>query len=383
MKKTHFPFVLALLFAVSLFAQQSTDQICVPISFDKHNFTLTKRIDKKLQTAYFIEEAIPLKFHIVRNGTAVFDDTTHVADLLTLMNNTFIDANIQFEKCEGINFIENSVIADGYDPTTVKNQLHDIHGKPNVINIYVANSTVSFGGFSYAGPSGDTGHFIQDNAIVMSGSQYVDYDTFLLAHELGHYFGLYHPSETTNGLELVDGSNCEVSGDFCCDTPAARPGMCCRFNCDFVASPEVTYDSQGDSINPDIKNIMSTMAFTLDCREYFTPDQYDRMAYYHENYLLNMSCSANVSVDELSVSNVQFELVLDKTSRQVQLILNQPKSNWSLQMYDITGALVYEQSKINNQQHTIDINRIKAGVYVFVFEYDDEYQQIKLLIEGV
>ena len=382
MKKYYSLFILGFYLCAKLIAQDVyNSSLCTPSILGNENLKISKRIVDRKSSAELVDEFIPLKFHIVRNGPVAFDDTTHVADLLLLMNETFLDANIQFEKCGGINFIENSQMSDGFDPTTIKNQLHDTHGQANVINVYIANTTVSFGGFSFAGPLNDSEHFIQDNAVVMNGTQYLDYDTFLLAHELGHYFGLYHPSVTTYGFELVDGSNCEVAGDFCCDTPAARAGMCCRVNCDFVASPEVIYDSQGDSINPDIKNIMSVMAFTLSCREYFTPDQYERMAYYHENFLQGMSCSGGLGIDDLQQSTFDVIVLQDANSQSLSFELKDfDGAFWNLQLYDITGMLVYEENHIEQASHQLTSNRLERGVYIFVFELDGVVKQMKYML---
>jgi len=38
-----------------------------------------------------------------------------------------------------------------------------------------------------------------------------------LAHEVGHYLGLYHPFE--KGCAGTDTSNCSTEGDLCCDVP--------------------------------------------------------------------------------------------------------------------------------------------------------------------
>ena len=56
-----------------------------------------------------------------------------------------------------------------------------------------------------------------------------------LAEQMGHFFNLYHMHETAFGTEYVDRSNCQTSGDRCCDTPA-DPGLTglvtsdCRYN---------------------------------------------------------------------------------------------------------------------------------------------------------
>jgi hypothetical protein len=375
--------LFALLSIVLLASAQESEQ-CFPDYSKLQEAHQSKKIVHSNASLNALENEVPLKFHIVRNGAATFDDTTHVADLITLANDVFEEINVQFAKCGGINFIDNSPMAEGYDPTTVKNQLHDTHGVPNVINVYVTNTLYLYGGYSFAGPLNDTEHFIQDNAIVMSGTQYVDYDTVLLLHELGHYFGLFHPSVITFGLELVDGSNCEIAGDFCCDTPAARGGMCCNSNCEFVASPEVIYDSQGDPINPDIKNIMSDMAFALVCREYFTTDQYERMAYYYENFLSDMSCgNTGMATAEHSVAATAVKLFHDAASDELHIELTSDES-CRLQLYDITGALVCEKNLQDSDVYYVDTKTLKSGIYMVSIDFSQEDKlsfQTKVLLD--
>ena len=77
-----------------------------------------------------------------------------------------------------------------------------------------------------------------------------------LAHELGHVLGLYHTFDTSNGAELVDGSNCSTAGDLICDTPAAPqlnlPGLLAP-GCIYVGT--VT-DANGDPYTPQANNLM-------------------------------------------------------------------------------------------------------------------------------
>ncbi len=108
-----------------------------------------------------------------------------------------------------------------------------------------------------------------------------------VAHHLGHTFGLrntYDPST----IELVDGSNCETTGDLLCDTPAdpfgqelspfeeeqAEAGMLqvayINGACEFIYQPK---DPNGDWYQPDVGNIMSSYP----CKCGFTQDQFRLM----------------------------------------------------------------------------------------------------------
>ena len=76
---------------------------------------------------------------------------------------------------------------------------------------------------------------------------------------MGHYFGLYHTFETDFGLELEDGSNCDVTGDLVCDTPAdpyIHPDTMSKYvdGCTFIFMGK---DANGAFYNPHTTNIMS------------------------------------------------------------------------------------------------------------------------------
>jgi hypothetical protein len=101
-----------------------------------------------------------------------------------------------------------------------------------------------------------------------------------IPHEMGHYFGLFHTFEG-NGVELVDGSNCDTQGDLVCDTPAdpyqegaplelyVDENLGCRF---IFTQP----DANGQQYMPHVGNIMSYYPGACHCG--FTYGQYIRMA---------------------------------------------------------------------------------------------------------
>jgi hypothetical protein len=90
---------------------------------------------------------------------------------------------------------------------------------PNVINIYfintILNDDVTLCGYaSFPWNEKEQEYVVIKNSCAMNGST--------LAHEVGHYLGLWHTHTTTNGPELVNGANCKIAGDELCDTPAER-----------------------------------------------------------------------------------------------------------------------------------------------------------------
>lgn len=98
----------------------------------------------------------------------------------------------------------------------------------------------------------------------------------VIAHEIGHYFGLLHTFES--GDELVDGSNCAVAGDYICDTPADpyQEGVDTVYvdgNCVFIYEGK---DVNGDFYSPMVSNVMSYYPSQCRCGT-FTNEQFLRM----------------------------------------------------------------------------------------------------------
>jgi ELWxxDGT repeat protein len=96
----------------------------------------------------------------------------------------------------------------------------------------------------------------------------------ILGHELGHVLGLGHTHGFNTGTtnELVDGSNCDVTGDNICDTPA-DPGLYNNVNssCQYTGGLK---DANGDAYQPATDNLMS---YSKDkCMNHLTNEQLDR-----------------------------------------------------------------------------------------------------------
>jgi hypothetical protein len=91
-------------------------------------------------------------------------------------------------------------------------------------------------------------------------------DNGILAHEMGHYFDLFHTHERAFGIECPDGSNCETAGDLVCDTPAdGNHWQYC------VSVSEI--DCNG-SVQEYAANAGNIMSYADDnCYNHFTPEQ--------------------------------------------------------------------------------------------------------------
>jgi hypothetical protein len=99
-----------------------------------------------------------------------------------------------------------------------------------------------------------------------------------LSHLLGSFFGLFPTHETlANGIELVDGSNCEIAGDLICDTPADElGGSNGRIgNCQIIMDDQKQQVETSLTYEVPLCNLMST--YTSSCDMQFTREQFNRM----------------------------------------------------------------------------------------------------------
>lgn len=213
----------------------------------------------------------------------VLTDTMNTTDPLTRgqveaaiasTNNLFSDICVDFTLCDYVelpNHRQDTLVRGIRDE-----EIAALYRKKNVINLYfstfIIDPTVEAGPCGYA-PLGDTVIPPDTNT---RDAIFLQKDCFgwqVLAHELGHYFGLYHTFETDAfGVELADGSNCETAGDLLCDTQAdpdgSNDGDCHLF-------PQTRQPETGLVYEPPVCNIMSY--YSPDCTVEFTRGQYNRM----------------------------------------------------------------------------------------------------------
>lgn len=116
----------------------------------------------------------------------------------------------------------------------------------------ISNSRISCsrtGGFSYI-LSGRT------NNLVLSKFDLLD--SKVVAHEFGHFFGLYHTfEESLFGKDTFSPGECSVKGDLICDT-APDPGSIFEVYINYTSCEMIGLtDSNGNEYSPLIQNYMS------------------------------------------------------------------------------------------------------------------------------
>ena len=228
---------------------------------------------------------IPIKAHIVRlsNGSGGLS-TFELDQAISAMNSIYVDAGLEFLLCDGINYINNDDFFD-YE-TSQESDLTSTNNVNGVINIYFTNSIVTSSGGGLCGyayfPGGP-------ETILMANSCATNDST--LSHEMGHFFALPHTHGNSNVVgsseELVDGSNCETTGDFICDTNADPQlgNSNVNTNCQYTGDSQ---DANGAFYRPNPLNIMSYSR--KECRTLFTPEQYARIYAIYQTSRNNLAC---------------------------------------------------------------------------------------------
>lgn len=253
-------------------------------------FTENFMKQRKEGTASLSPVVVPIVIHIVRrdDGTGGINVATIRSEIINFVNTRYASINVSFAECGEVDYINSTAYynlsgdAEG-DAMSVANNV------ANVLNIYFVND-----------PDGACGWarftaLLPSDYIVIANS--CADNTSTVAHEIGHYFDLYHTHETTFGAECVNGSNCTTAGDLLCDTPA-DPNL----TGNVTASPGCSYTGtavdgcSSSAYTPSTHNIMSYSQ--KECRDVFTAQQNAKILFTIANArnYLNYSCCVSPTI---------------------------------------------------------------------------------------
>ncbi|WP_400078991.1 T9SS type A sorting domain-containing protein [Winogradskyella sp. R77965] len=290
--------------------------------------------------------SIPIKAHIIRqsNGDGGLP-LTDLEDAITELNSVFEVVGLSFFLCEGINYIDSDAF---YDFQSVEeNSLTNANSLNGVLNIYFTGSASSNGtpvcGYAYFPGGPET--IMMVNSCTGSG-----FGT--LPHEMGHFLALSHTHGNSNvdgsSQELVNGSNCESTGDFICDTPADPllqgkvSGACIYFGND--------QDVNGDFYVPDPLNIMSYSR--NQCLTVFSPQQIARMKAIYQISRTNLICpSFSPDFD----ANVTLSCDLSQTINFTDNSIGAISWAWDVDGDDITDYITQNITHTYNETGSYDV----------------------------
>ena len=264
-------------------------------------FTPSTSNNLNLNSSYLMKrsnnnsDCLKIYFHVIRKSNGTGGQTNEsVNEAFNILNQDFNPHNIFFNWDNQIDYIN-----DDYYYRSPTPAIFSVNNHQDGIDIYLFDDSLRAGG--RANGVGESSEFW------VSGSYWKPPNNSLtkshvISHEMGHVLYLWHTHHGTYNEggndnpcpELVNGSNSANCGDYVTDTPA-DPHLEFDVNqstCEWNSSAK---DANGDSYNPDEKNVMSYT--DINCMEYFTSKQGERMrnAIATLAYLKNVvvSCETN------------------------------------------------------------------------------------------
>lgn len=294
---------------------------------------------------------IPVKFFIVRSDSGTGGaDIVDLVNELDLVNDYYKFADIEFYQCGPEEYIDDSYFLNlSY---ASEDTLEDTYNEANVINIYFAPTVRNGSGNTICGFANFP--WSSDDLIVMDNSCATNSST--LAHEIGHYFGVYHTHSSVGGNELVARTNCSTTGDQLCDTPA-DPSL--SGNVDFLCAYTGTgTDANGDTYTPSTSNIMSYSRKS--CRTNFTAEQGARMNFYLNGSRSYLACPQFASVNEKELDLLK---IFPNPTKNI-LSVNSKIPLSKVQIIDLSGKTIISNTLNNELVYSISLNGIKNGSYI-------------------
>lgn len=241
----------------------------IALTTRSNQFVETEAVD--IESTYYF----PIRICIIDNNLMDIEEMKIKArKAIVELNNSYVQAGMQFgidtvEILESQIYLED-LYADGYK---LYNQFSSQHDRSDLISLFIFDHGKEFceisdtriscgriGGFSYI-------YSQLTNNVVMSNFDLSD--PKIVAHEFGHFFGLYHPFEEAQfGKDNFDKDQCHLLGDRICDTPP-DPGA--------VFEVYVNYST------------CEMIGLKSDSGEYYMPLLNNYMSYYKPCYLKEYS----------------------------------------------------------------------------------------------
>jgi hypothetical protein len=297
-------------------------------------------------------DLIPFQIHLVVKSDGTSGLTVQqVRNEIDSVNSFYANANMFFYECQSPEIIYDDSLYD-FEYNNEESILLSQHYTNDIINLYFANTTRINGtlvcGYSRFPPSQD--YAVIETACATNGST--------LAHELGHYFGLFHTHGDISQGELVDGSNCAFDGDMICDTPADPTLGSSNVNSSCVYTG-TSVDANFIPYTPDVSNIMSYSR--KHCRNKFSPDQYNviyNTMQVERGYLF---CPSVTGTESYSRSN--YKLYPNPGTSRLSIEMEDAYAV-EVKIFNLLGACVFMNTFSNKLD--IDAMNFMPGIYFYL-----------------
>lgn len=222
---------------------------------------------------------VPIKFHVgAKNDGTERISESNLLDMLCELNEDFAPYDFQFFLSGGtFNYINNNTFYESHLETV--NSIMTAQYDSLAVNVFIVDDFQPSGGLFGAY------YNVPRDWIVIAKSQ-IGKDNNTLTHEMGHYFSLLHtyngwdtpyivenvpaPATTPLGIptELQNHSNCDIAGDYICDTSPDYYFGTFWTECDWTLN---VLDPIGERVMPDERNHMGSFRYCPD-EEYFFSD---------------------------------------------------------------------------------------------------------------
>lgn len=184
-----------------------------------------------------------------------------------------------------------------------------------------------------------------------------------LTHELGHFFNLNHTFTTCTN------TSCTTQGDRVCDTP---PSNTPTFGCPTL----------GATMKCSVRTLtMNYMDYVDDaCMFMFTAGQSARMLAYYNAISNQFTTTALGNIEYLEAN---FSIAPNPNKGTFNIQLKEAMENYSVQIYDATGRVIFEKDYIQNQdlQQNISLNSTLTGVYFVSIKSEGVNAVKKIIVE--
>ncbi len=264
---------------------------------------------------------VPITIH---HHPSVSFDPIHLNNQISKMNDKFAPAKIQFQVTSIKLLTDPDFINLNLDVTS--NFSTDV---PNTLNMYLSK-TLKVNGIPHRGFA----HFPLDGIQrIYLVSKWLrpdkDANAYVLCHETGHFFSLYHTFETAlDGCSVRGVRRCEIFDDGICDTPIddQNYGFVCNplnNNLDIIVDNYMSYSFSGLTLRS--------------CNRYFVQEQNIRMRYIASEFKSNLQCNSYYSSISLS-GNINFGNVPINTPSSVQTLTISNTGTTSFFVNNITST---------------------------------------------